>query len=330
MKKATIHDVAKKAGVSVTTVSRVLNNRGYISDEMKEKVMTAIKELNYIPNEIARSFFTNKTNFVGLIVPTTSNPFFGELTFHIEKKLSNKGYKLFICNSINDVETERVYLRLLQEKRVDGIIVGSHNVDIEEYEGYGMNIVSIDRELTANIPIVQCDNYDGGRLATETLIGSGCKRILCITGDARVKTTARARVSAYEDRMREEGLEPEVMEISFSLSENDKKRVVMEDLFSESLPYDGIFAGDDVMASIVYHAALKKGYKVPEDLKIVGFDGTEMMRTVFPTLTTIIQPIEQIAAAAVELLVAQIGEKKAKKKIVLPITLHKGCTAQPS
>ena len=119
MKKATIHDVAKKAGVSVTTVSRVLNNRGYISDEMKEKVMTAIKELNYIPNEIARSFFTNKTNFVGLIVPTTSNPFFGELTFHIEKKLSTKGYKLFICNSINDVETERVYLRLLQEKRVD-------------------------------------------------------------------------------------------------------------------------------------------------------------------------------------------------------------------
>lgn len=190
-----------------------------------------------------------------------------------------------------------------------------------------MNIVSIDRELTANIPIVQCDNYDGGRLATETLIGSGCKRILCITGDARVKTTARARVSAYEDRMREAGLEPQIMEISFSLSENDKKRVVMENLFSESLPFDGIFAGDDVMASIVYHAALKKGYKVPEDLKIVGFDGTEMMRTVFPTLTTIIQPIEQIAEAAVDLLLDKIGEKKAENKIVLPIALHKGSTA---
>ena len=117
------------------------------------------------------------------------------------------------------------------------------------------------------------------------------------------------------------------MEIYFSLSENDKKRVVMENLFSESLPFDGIFAGDDVMASIVYHAALKKGYKVPEDLKIVGFDGTEMMRTVFPTLTTIIQPIEQIAEAAVDLLLDKIGEKKAENKIVLPIALHKGSTA---
>ena len=165
----TIKDVAEKAGVSVTTVSRVLNNRGYISDKTRKKVMTTMDELNYTPNEMARSFLTNKTRFIALIVPTTENPFFGELTFHLEKELAKKGYNLFICNSLNDVDNEKKYLRLLQEKRVDGVIVGSHNINISEYQYFENKIVSIERELTAHIPIIQSDNYLGGKLATQEL-----------------------------------------------------------------------------------------------------------------------------------------------------------------
>ena len=147
MAKITINDVAKHAGVSITTVSRVLNNRGYISDATREKVQSSINELGFIPNELARSFFTCSSNLIGLIIPTTANPFFGELTFYIEKQLSKEGYKLFICNSINENENEKEYLRMLQENRVDGIIVGSHNLNIEEYDKLPLKAVSVERVL---------------------------------------------------------------------------------------------------------------------------------------------------------------------------------------
>ena len=108
--KVKIQDVAKKAGVSPTTVSRVLNNRGYISEETREKVNRAMKELNYVPNDVARSLFNKRTNLIGLIIPTVSNPFFGELTFYIETICNSIGYKVLICNSLNNIENEKKYL----------------------------------------------------------------------------------------------------------------------------------------------------------------------------------------------------------------------------
>ncbi|GAA0491561.1 LacI family DNA-binding transcriptional regulator [Alkalibacterium sp. m-11] len=319
MKNTTIKDVAKKAEVSVTTVSRVLNNRGYISDEMKDKVMKAVDELNYTPNEIARSFFTNETKFIALIIPTTKNPYFGELTFHIEKLLAQNGYNLFICNSLNDIKNEKKYLKLLKERRVDGIIVGSHNIDISEYKNLENKIVSIEREITQEIPIIQSDNYLGGELATKELINNSCKSILCVVGDKNILTPANDRSEAYRKVVSEHGLKSNIIEIPFNYSFDKKIEIIKSILLTEK--YDGVFAGDDVMAKLFINAAKDLGIEIPKKLKVIGFDGTEMIRLLNPEISTIRQPIDLLAKGAVEALINLINGREVEKQIIYPVEL---------
>ncbi|UQF37542.1 LacI family DNA-binding transcriptional regulator [Vagococcus lutrae] len=320
MTKVTIRDVAKNAGVSPTTVSRVLNNRGYISDEMKKKVHDSIEELGFIPNEMARSLFSNKTKLIGLIIPTTSNPFFGELTYHIEKHLSKLDYKLLVCNSINESENEKKYLRMLQENRVDGIIVGSHNIDIEEYEKMPLKMVSVERSLGGSIPTIQSDNYHGGYIATEELINAECQNILCISGDPRLQTPANDREKAYLDCIENHNMMSHVAHIPFTKSNEEKNKRVFE-ILQSSPKIDGVFAGDDLMASIVINQANKLGIEVPKELKVVGFDGTENIRTILPDLSTVKQPIALLAEKSVEVLLDEIDNKQVPMSTILPVEL---------
>src|SRR5690606_7773253 len=129
----TIRDVAERAGVSVTTVSRVLNNRGYISEATRRKVYQAMKELDYQPNEVARSLFRKRSNIIGLIVPTVEHPFFGELTFQVETYAYSRGYKVLVCNSQLNAAKEQEYIGMLRRNQVDGIIMASHTLEVEEY-----------------------------------------------------------------------------------------------------------------------------------------------------------------------------------------------------
>lgn len=320
MTKITIHDVAKNAGVSSTTVSRVLNNRGYISDEMKKKVHESIEELGFIPNQMARSLFTNETKFIGLIIPTTANPFFGELTYYIEKYLSKQDYKLLICNSINESENEKQYLRMLQENRVDGIIVGSHNIDIAEYAKMPLKMVSVERKINDSIPTIQSDNYRGGYMATEELIESGCQRVLCVTGNEKLDTPANDRYKAYLACMADHQLPVFVERIHFTDSNEEKNRRIAE-IFTDKLAYDGVFAGDDVLASLILGYAQQHQIAIPSELKVVGFDGTDLIQSILPNLTTIKQPIQALAEKSVELLLAEISNQAVEKQIILPVTL---------
>ncbi len=326
MTKITINDVAKHAGVSVTTVSRVLNNRGYISGATREKVQSSINHLGFIPNELARSFFTNNSNLIGLIIPTTANPFFGELTFYIEKYLSKSGYKLFICNSINESDNEKEYIRMLQENRVDGIIVGSHNLNIAEYDKLPLKTVSVERVLNESIPLVQCDNYQGGRIATQALIDARCRRILCLSGDFKLNAPANSRYTAHADCMKEHGLATHIESIPFTLS-NEEKINIISQILNSNPDIDGVFAGDDILASIVYNYALRHNIDIPSQLKIIGFDGTETMHTIFPALTTIQQPIELLAKNSVKVLLALINNQPVPPITTLPVTLYRGTTA---
>ena len=160
-------DVAKKAGVSPTTVSRVINNYGSLSQKTIDKVQAAMKELNYQPNSLARSLQGKNTQLIGLIFPTVANPFYGELVEKIETKLFELGYKTILCDSANNKEKERSYINMLSANKVDGIIAGAHNLGITEYENIGLPIVSFDRYLADGIPIIGSDNFRGGYLATE-------------------------------------------------------------------------------------------------------------------------------------------------------------------
>ena len=165
---AKLTDVAKLAGVSPTTVSRVINKKGYLSEKTIQKVNEAMRELGYKPNNLARSLQGKSAKLIGLIFPNISNVFYAELIDKLEHQLFKNGYKTIICNSEHDSEKEREYIEMLEANQVDGIISGSHNLGIEDYNRVTAPIISFDRNLSPDIPVVSSDNYAGGVLAAQT------------------------------------------------------------------------------------------------------------------------------------------------------------------
>ncbi|MFR6673758.1 MAG: LacI family DNA-binding transcriptional regulator [Enterococcus avium] len=326
MKNIGIREVAKEANVSPTTVSRVLNNRGYLSEETKNKVFNAMNKLEYYPNELARALFKNETYTVGLIFPTITNPFHAELIQSIEFELSNKGYKVLLCNSLNNPTKEKEYLAMLRKNQVDGIIVGTHNKDIDDYNIPGLPIVAIDRNLGKNTVTVSCDNYTGGEIATQLLVSHGCRNILCIRGDSKIKLPANSRTLAYQSIIKENKLDPLILEVPFVAEIKDKKKIIGE--YLETHPnIDGIFAGDDLLATLAINSLVDSHKNVPEDVKVVGFDGAEQTLIYNSGLTTVQQPIGQISSVAVHKLLNMIAGKEEKDELDLPVKLLKNHTA---
>ncbi|MBS4178878.1 LacI family DNA-binding transcriptional regulator [Lederbergia citrea] len=290
--KVKLEDVAKAAGVSPTTVSRVLNNRGYISDRTRAKVEEAIKELNYYPNDVARSLFKKRTNFIGLILPTVSNPFFGQLALYIENLCSTLGYKVILCNSSGQIEKEKSYSTMLIRHQVDGMIVCSYNRGIDTYMYPKLPIVAIDHYLSPTIPVVGSDNYAGGKLAIQHLIEQGCKSIIHINGPLEIETPAQLRRKAYEDLVENS--------VTYELPFEDEDTIVsIRKILKEHPETDGIFASDDIIAAACLQVAREMNIHVPGQLKVVGYDGTETTMSLLPQLTTIKQPIEDIAKTSV-------------------------------
>lgn len=314
--KPKIADVAKAAGVSPTTVSRVLNNRGYISEKTRKKVHSAMEELNYHPNDLARSLYTKKTNLIGVVFPTTSNPFYGELIYNLELQASSRGYKVLLCNSQGDEQKEKEYVKMLRRNQVDGIIAGAHNKGIKDYNIPGLPVVGIDRYLSSNIPVVSSDNYKGGKIATELLIKLGCKNIIHINGPRSLDTPANLRRDAYEEVMKSNHLKPVTYELEIfgdnKIAQENNYKSITQRIFDENRLVDGIFASDDLIASQVLKEAKKRNIKVPESLKVIGYDGAEMTRLLLPELTTIQQPIIKIAHKAIEILIKQIEGNREK------------------
>ncbi|HAP9252624.1 TPA: LacI family transcriptional regulator, partial [Enterococcus faecium] len=312
-----LEDVAKRANVSKTTVSRVLNNRGYLSQKTIDNVYKAIEELNYQPNVVARQLFQKKTNIVGLLFPTVANPFFSELVEALEKKLYEIGYKVLIGNSMNNKEKETNYLNQLLSDQVDGLIVGTHNQGIQEYKYQNLPIVAIDRVMNEDIPVVESDNYNGGKLATKLLIAQGAKNIIHTNGPIDLQTPANRRRLAYEDTMKAYQLIPRTVTLDFNISYVKKKQIFFQ-MFEDYPKIDGIFASNDIDAALILQVAKEKGLNVPADLLVVGYDGTLMTRSILPDLTTVIQPINDIADTAVAILMKRINKEETKKEYILP------------
>lgn len=316
---ATIKDVAKKAGVTVTTVSRVLNNRGYISDVTRKKVHDAMKELNYKPNELARSLFRKKSNLIGLIVPDVSHPFFAELSNHIEYYAYKKGYKILLCNSYQDSVKEKGYIDMLKSNQVDGIIMGSHALETSEYNKTDLPIVAIDRYLSEKIPFITSDNYHGGVLATTLLITKGCKKLVHISGPLELNTPANKRYQAFKDITKEKNIESIVIEEKLDNFEGYKKMVFK--LFQEHPDIDGVFASSDIIAASIINVAHCLGKKITDDLKIVGYDDISIASLIVPSLTTIKQPIKHMGKLAIKILIDQMEKKSVAIENILPIKL---------
>lgn len=316
---ATIKDVAEVAEVTVTTVSRVLNNRGYISEKTRKKVYDAIKQLNYSPNEMARSLLRKKSNLIGLIIPTVAHPFFAELTNYIEYYAYKLGYKILLCNSYQDSVKEKEYIMMLKSNQVDGIIMASHTLEIDEYLNLNLPIVAMDRAFSKSIPFIASDNYSGGVLATNLLIDNGCKKLAHISGPLDLETPANNRYKAFLDVVTKRSVENIILETQLGILENYEK--IVHKLFEEHPDIDGIFASSDMIGISVIKVAKELGKEIPKDLKIVGYDDINFSSLVSPSLTTINQPIEQMGELVIQLLIDQMEEKEISLENVLPITL---------
>jgi LacI family sucrose operon transcriptional repressor len=325
-----IKDVAKIAGVSVTTVSRVINNRGYISKETRKKVEEAMESIGYQPNQIARALLKNKSYFIGVIVPDSNHPFFSELVKYIEMYSNERNYRILICNSLDEREKEIKYINMLRQNRVDGIIMCSHTLDIDEYKKLNFPIVSFDRIISNKIPYVASDNYLGGEIATKHLIDKGCKSLLHISGPLNFDTLANRRENAFRLTCLKHNIPYKVIEgahnkLTFEYFFNFIKKEV-----SKHLPtVDGVFCSNDIVAYALYVYAVQNGIKVPEQLKIVGYDYhsfTRMLQT--PKLTTIKQPIDIIGKVLCSTIINMIenNDRDVVNNTIVDVELIKGDT----
>ncbi len=318
---ATIRDVAAKAGVSVTTVSRVLNNRGYISLEMREKIQDAMDELNYHPSEVARSLSRNRTNIIGVLLPTLNSFYYPAIVSELSRILTEKGYKmmLYVASSIDDRAPE--YISMLRANRVDGIIVALRNKAVSKEPTAGMPMVSLSRFRGNTHPTVLCDNDMGGRMAAKELIACGCKKPTMVGFFHSHNIPAYARLTGFLSEIQDAGLEERSVQI-FGNEAHDVFNLLAETAISQYPDSDGFFCSDDTLAACLIQKLYRLGKRIPQDVQVIGFNSTSLASSLSPALTSIRQPIPEMCQAAVDCLLKQIaGEPVMAQEIVLPVTL---------
>ena len=318
---ATIVDVAKLAGVTPTTVSRVINNRGYISEKTKNKVHEAMEQLGYQPNEIARSLTKQKSNTIGVIVPHISHPYFAKLISNLENEAAKSGYKIILCNSKEKAEKEKQYLDMCKSNRVAGIILCSGNVESNKINTGNIPIVLLEKNFEDGKLGIQCDNYQGGKLATEHLIDCGCKRLLHFSGVIDEEMPADNREKAFIDICNENNIEFFIRKYDIDTYNEMNYYGYIKETRKEIENIDGIFSSSDLIAAQVIQVCNELNIRIPSDVKLVGFDDVEIAKLTTPTITTIHQPIKEMAKLAIELIDSKYKNIEVNEQTILPIEL---------
>jgi LacI family transcriptional regulator len=331
---ATIRDVAHLAGVTPTTVSHVINSTRFVSENTAQRVLTAIKELNYQPNKIARSLRRKTTQTVGLVVPDNNNPFFAEVARGIEDMSFSRGYSVILCNSDSDLDKELSYIEVLLERQVDGIALVSAGLDsgqMNDLQERGKPLVVVDRDIAGiEIDCVLTDNRRGGYEAVRHLLNLGHRRIGCVSGPSRLTPSAE-RVSGYEQALTEDGLQnDEGLMVRGDFQAAGGYRAI-EGLLSLSEPPTAAFVCNDMMAIGAIARAVELGVRVPRDLSIVGFDDIALASYNNPKLTTVAQPKYQMGTVAAEMLLSRMsnGESPMQKRVLSSELIIRHSTAPP-
>ncbi|HCA71452.1 MAG TPA: LacI family transcriptional regulator [Ruminococcaceae bacterium] len=318
---ATLKDVASESGLAVSTVSRILNNRGYISDTAREKVDHAMAKLHYQPNEVARSLCKKKSNTIGVIVPHIRHPYFAELISHLEAAAAKRKYKIILLNAREKAEKFSEYMDLCTSNRVNGIILCNGMVPTEKFLGTHIPVVTIERFLDEGTASVECDNYEGGHLAAQELIGCGCKNLLHISGVSDMKMPANDRCRGFVEVCEQNGVSHREISTSALQYHSEEYHAFLKRLFQMYPETDGVFASSDLIAAQILQVCAWRGIAVPQQLKIVGFDDVSIARLTTPMLTTVHQPLKEMAETAVSLLLSAADGKLVVRKTVLPVSL---------
>lgn len=312
----TIHDVAKLAGVSVATVSRALNDSGYVSASAREKVEEAAKELEYHPNEVARSLYQKKSKLIGLLLPDITNPFFPAIAKGVEDSVNERGYSLLLGNVEDDPIKEKEYLQIFSQNNIAGVISAAQG---DHTDLKNIPVVLLDRVNNNQKYAVHSDDYLGGMLAAKAIIERNPKKVVVMVGPKNVAGSI-IRLAGSEKVLKENKIPYELFQTaSFHLDLAEETAI---QFFEKHPDVDSVVASNDVYALAVMREAIKRGRKIPEEFQIIGYDNMAFSGMMYPGLSTIAQPAYEIGYQGAELLCDILDKGKiSEKHIQLPVTL---------
>lgn len=332
----TIKDVAEQCGLSVTTVSLVLNNKpNRISEKTKEKIIKTAEELHYRPNQIAVSMVTKRTHTIGLILPDVSNLYFSELAKAIEEESALQGYTVLYGNTSDDRKKDMEYLKVFLGRGVDALImVHSHAFSMEDQnklwklvQSSHTPILAVDRSVfLPQVPAVMVDQRMGGMAATQHLIQLGHRRIGCITGPKYVNSSTE-RAFGYRQALESAGIAYDPKLIYHGDFRPQSGAEGLLPLWKQGIT--ALFVCNDMMAMGVYQACQKEGIRIPEELSVVGYDDIFFIEYLYPPLTTVRQPVAEIGKEAAKQIIAMINgqEVGGKSTLFQPELVVRGSTA---
>jgi LacI family transcriptional regulator len=308
---ATIHDVAKRAGVASITVSRVINNSGYFSQGTRQRVETAIAELGYVPNRLARSLRSKRTNILALVLTDITNPFFTTLARGVEDTASDAGFIVIFCNTDESDTEEQKYLQVLLQQQVDGILLvpaRSMPDSVELIQKHGTPVVVLDRRLpsSAKVDVVRCENVDGAHRLVELLIGLGHRQIAVLSGPKTV-STAEDRVAGYHKAMIEAGMEDRLHLVRYGAFTQSSGYEMAQQVLNVNPRPTALFAANNLIAIGALKAVQDAGLRVPEDIAMVSFDDLPANLLISPFFTVAIQPAYEMGQKATQLLLARLA-----------------------
>lgn len=320
---ATIRDVAKTAGVSVGTASRALTGNGYVAEKTKKLVMETAAALGYQHKE--RRHLHTASKAVGVVLPDITFPFYGAFLKYAEIELNNRGYKTFICNSYAQQNRIGNVLDMVERNELDGLII---NADVTEQERRRMEklpVVSFERILGDKIPMVSSDHRKGGQLAARELLAAGCKNVLILTVKHSNLLFGDYRVEECKKRLQENGTNVTVIELPLAMLSFRYGRDVAAEYLSMYRNIDGIFS-DDIIAYCFIFEAVNRGIRIPEQIKVVGYDGNELAQIVTPHITTVVQDIPKLTYACTDMLSRHMRGERVEAEALIPVSLRKGGT----
>lgn len=330
---ASIKDVALRAQVSTTTVSHVVNRTRFVSDKVRTEVEAAIRELGYVPSAVARSLKSNTTKTIGMLIPNCSNPYFAEIVRSVEDHCFGAGYTLILCNTDDDPHRQGVYLQVLSEKRIDGMIIISTGEDqdlLRLLQGLPIPTVLLDREIDeVHCDLVETAHVPGGLMATQHLIDLGHRRIACLAGPADL-TSSTQRIEGWRSALAQHGLTQESADLLWHSDFSSQGGfTTMQSILASPQRPTAVFVCNDLMGMGALSAAHEAGVRVPQDMSLIGFDDIELARFASPALTTIAQPKHRIGVTAVDMLLERIqgGRVQARQVRLQPELIVRHSTA---
>ncbi|MDP4098769.1 LacI family transcriptional regulator [Paenibacillus sp. P96] len=331
--KATIYDIAREAGVSIATVSQVINGKGKISDKRRAEIMEIMERLNYQPSAIAAALTGKQTYTLGLLVPDISNPYFAELARAVEDRSRQLGYSVVICSTDNKDERVERYLNLLQQKKVDGMMIGtgiSNSEILAPLLQQSIPVALVARHMPSlAIHTVVTDDRLGGALAAQHLLELGHTRVAVLSEPARV-SSSQERLRGFREVLEKAGHTLEAKQIREATAELNAAKAAVLELLGQSDQPTALFCCNDIQAIGALQAAKELNLRVPEELSVIGFDNTILASVTSPPLTTIAQPIEELGRHAVDLLIEELKEERqpARNMVLKPELIVRGSTTK--